>query len=225
MWALDHKEGRVPKNWCFWTVVLEKTRVPWTAGSNQSILKEIIPEYSLDIDAEAPILWPSDAKNWLIGKDPHAGKDWGQEEKGATEDEMVGWHHRFKGHEFEQTLYDSRGQRSCCASVHRVTKSQTWQQLNATTQEEHKEVVGTCIWQRSVTELGPTLLWKWCWAVFCYLWRAHWGQFCECEKYRKLESHLPLPKWWAVAEWRVTGWQVLRKGHVSLCLPPSACYQ
>ena len=73
-------------------MVLEKTRVPWTAGSNQSILKEIIPEYSLDIDAEAPILWPSDAKSQLIGKDPDAGKDQGQKKR-ATEDEMVGWHH------------------------------------------------------------------------------------------------------------------------------------
>ena len=117
MWALDHKEGRVPKNWCFWTVVLEKTRVPWTAGSNQSILKEIIPEYSLDIDAEAPILWPPDTKSWLIGRDPGAGKDWRQEEKGMTEDKMVEWPPNFNGHEFEQAPGDGKGQGSlaCCS--------------------------------------------------------------------------------------------------------------
>ena len=74
-------------------------RVPWTASrSNQSILKEISPGYSLE--AETPILWPPDAKSWLTGKDPDAGKDWGQEEKGTTEDEMVGWHHQLNGHEF-----------------------------------------------------------------------------------------------------------------------------
>ena len=74
-------------------------RVPWTASrSNQSILKEISPGYSLE--AETPILWPPDAKSWLTGKDPDAGKDWGQEEKGTTEDEMIGWHHQLNGHEF-----------------------------------------------------------------------------------------------------------------------------
>ena len=71
------------------------------------------------------ILWPSDAKNWLIGKDPDAGKDWGQEETGVTEDEMVGWHHQLNGHEFEQTPGDSEGQGSLAATVHGVTKSQT----------------------------------------------------------------------------------------------------
>ena len=103
--------------WC-WRRLL---RVPWTAKrSNQSILKEINPEYSLEglteikigAEIEAPILWPPAAKSQLIGKDPDAGKNWGQEEKGAIEDEMVGWHHRLKGHEFEQTLGGSEGQGS-----------------------------------------------------------------------------------------------------------------
>ena len=83
-------------------------RVPWTARrSNQSILKEINPEYSVektDAEAETPILWPPDVKNWFIGKDPDAGKDWRWEEKGMTGDEMVGWHHQIDGHEFEQAL-------------------------------------------------------------------------------------------------------------------------
>ena len=90
-------------------------RVPWmTRRSNQSIVKEINPEYSLEglVEAEAPILWPPDAKCWLIGEDPDAGKDWGKEEKGATEDEMVGWHHRVNGHELEQALGDGEGQES-----------------------------------------------------------------------------------------------------------------
>ena len=98
MWELDYKESWVPKNWCFWTVVLEKTL--------QSPLhcKEIQPVHPkgnqswifigrTDAEAESPILWPPDVKGWLIWKDPDPGKDWGQEEKGTTEDEMVGWHH------------------------------------------------------------------------------------------------------------------------------------
>ena len=95
-------------------------RFPWMARkSNQSILKEIMPEYSwegLDAEAEAPICWPPDVKS-LIGKDPDAGKDWRQEEKGTTEDEMVGWHHRPNGHETEHTPGDGDGQRSltCCS--------------------------------------------------------------------------------------------------------------
>ena len=90
--------------WC-WRRLL---RVPWTARrSNQSILKEISPGCSLegliDAKAETPILWPPDAKSWLIGKDPDAVRDWGQEEKGTTEDEMAGWHHQLNRHEFEWT--------------------------------------------------------------------------------------------------------------------------
>ena len=100
-------------------------RVPWTARrSNQSILKEISLEYSLEeLEAEAPVLWPPDAKRILIGKDLDDGKDRGQE-KGVTENEMVEWHYQFYGHEFEKTLGDSGGQRSLTA-VHGVTESWT----------------------------------------------------------------------------------------------------
>ena len=105
MWELDHKESWALKNWCFWTVVLEKTL------ESPLDCKEIQPVHPkghqswifigrMDAEAEAPILWPLD-ENWLIGKNPDAGKDWRQEEKGMTEDEMVGWHHRLDGHEFE----------------------------------------------------------------------------------------------------------------------------
>ena len=106
MWELDYKESWMPKNWCFWTVVLEKTL------ESPSDCKEIQPVHPkgnqswifigrTNAKAEAPTLWPPDAKNWLIGKDPGAWKDWRQEEKGTTKDEMVGWLHRLNGHEFE----------------------------------------------------------------------------------------------------------------------------
>ena len=104
--------------WC-WKRLL---RVPWTARrSNQSILKEINSEYSLEglmLEAETPLLWPSDAKNWLIGKDHDGGKHWWGEEKGVTEEKMIEYHHQLNGHEFEQTLGDSEGQQSlaCCSS-------------------------------------------------------------------------------------------------------------
>jgi len=106
MWVLDYKESWVPKNWCFWTVVLEKTL------ESPLDSKEIQPVHPMgneswifigrtDAEAETPILWPLDAKNWFIGKDPDAGKDWSWEEKGSTEGEMVEWHHQLNGHEFE----------------------------------------------------------------------------------------------------------------------------
>ena len=115
------KESWAPKNWCFWTVVLEKTLQsplackvikPVSHKGNQSWM------FIGRTDAEALILWPPDAKNCLIGKDPDAGKDWKQgDEKGTTEKEMVGWHHRLSGHELEQALGVGDGQRSlaCCS--------------------------------------------------------------------------------------------------------------
>ena len=111
-WRIDALEF-----WC-WRRLL---RVPWTARrSNKSTVKEISPQYSLegiDAEVETPILGPPNTKSWFIGKDPDAGKDQGQEEKRATKDEMVGRHHQLNGHEFEQTLGDSKGQGSllCCS--------------------------------------------------------------------------------------------------------------
>ena len=115
MWELDHKEGQVLKNWLFWTAVLEKTL---ESPLDSKGIKLVNPKGNqswifigrTDAEAEAPILWPPDSKNWLIGKDPDAGKEWRQEEKETTMDEMVGWHHRLDGHELEQTPGDGEGQ-------------------------------------------------------------------------------------------------------------------
>ena len=129
---------RAPKTWCFWTVVLEKTL--------ESTLdcKEIQPVHPkgdqswgfigrIDVEVETPIFWPPDAKSWLTGKDPNAGKDWGQEEKGMTEDEMVGWHHWLNGHGFGWTLGvgDGQGGLACCSSWGHK-ESDTTEQLNWT---------------------------------------------------------------------------------------------
>ena len=127
MWELNRKEDWVPENWCFWTVVLEKTL------ESPLDCKEIKPVNSkgnqswilfgrTDAKTEAPIPWPPDAKRWLTGKDPDAGKDWGQE-KGATEDKMVGWHHQLNGHEFEQAPGDREGQGSLECCIHGVANS------------------------------------------------------------------------------------------------------
>ena len=99
VWELDYKESWALKNWCFWTVVLEKTlKRPLDSKEIQPVHPKENQSWMFigrtDAEAETPILWPPDAKNWLIRKDPDAGKDWRQEEKGTTEDEMVGWHHQ-----------------------------------------------------------------------------------------------------------------------------------
>ena len=127
------KKAGMLKNWCFWTVVLEKTL------ESPLDCKEIQPAHPkgdqswvfigrTDVEAETPILWPPDWKSWLIWKDPYAGKDWGQEEKGTTEDEMVGWHHRLNGHGFGWTPGVVDGQGDCHAAVHGLAKS--WTRLN-----------------------------------------------------------------------------------------------
>ena len=114
MWELDYKQSWVPKNWCFWTVVLEKT------VESQCILKEISPGCSLEgmMLKLKLIFWTPDVKSWLIWKGPDVGKDLGQEEKGTTEDEMAGWHHWLNGHDFWSTLRvgDGQGGLVCCGS-------------------------------------------------------------------------------------------------------------
>ena len=106
MWELGCKESWMQKNWCFWTVVLEKTlESPVDCSEIQPVHPKADQAWvfigSTDVEAEAAILWSPDAKNWLIWKDPDAEKDWRQEEKGTTEDEMVGWYHQLNGHEFK----------------------------------------------------------------------------------------------------------------------------
>ena len=123
MWELEYKESWEPKNWCFWTVVLEKTL---ESPLDCKEIKPVSPKgdqswifiVGTDVGAETSILRPPDVKSWLIGKDPDAGKDWGQEEKGTTEDEMVRWHHWLNGHGFGWTLGvgDGQGGLACCGS-------------------------------------------------------------------------------------------------------------
>ena len=134
MWELDCEEGWAPKTWCFWTVVLEKTL------ESPVDCKEIQPVHSEgdqpwvffgrnNAKAETPVLWPPHAMSWLIGKDSDAGRDWGQEENGTTEDEMAGWYHRLDGHEFEWTpgVGNGQGGLACCSSWGRKESDMTEQ--------------------------------------------------------------------------------------------------
>ena len=136
MWELDYREGWAPKNWCFWTVMLEKTL------ESPLDCKEIQPVHPKgdqswifirrnDAEAEIPVFWRPDVKNWFIWKDPYAWKDWRWKEKGMTEDETIGWHHWINGHEFELTpgVGDGQGGLACCDSWGRK-ESDTTERLN-----------------------------------------------------------------------------------------------
>ena len=144
MWELDCEESWAPKNWCFWTVVLEKTL------ESPLHCKEIYPVHPkgdqswvfigrTDAKFETPVLWPPHEKSWLIGKAPDAGRDWGQEKKGMTEDEMAGWHPRLNGYELEWTLgvRDGQGGLACCDSwgAKSQTRLRDWTELNVTSRE------------------------------------------------------------------------------------------
>ena len=150
MWELDYKESWVLKNCCFWTVVLEKVL------ESPLDCKEIQPAHPkgnqswifigrTDADAETLTLWPPDAKNWLTGKDPNSGKDWGQEEKGTTEDEMVGWHHWLDGHEFEQAPGIGNEQGSLvCGSPWVLKESDMTKQLYWMYFKVHSRIIYNC---------------------------------------------------------------------------------
>ena len=152
MWELDHKEGWAPKNWCFHTMLPEKTL---QSSLDCKEIETVNPKANqswifigrTDAEADAPILWPPDVKSWLTGKDSDAGKDWGHEERRATENAMVGWHHWLNGHGFEQTPGDSEGQGTWCAAVHGVAKSGTqlgdWKTMNS----NHTSTRLQCLWK------------------------------------------------------------------------------
>ena len=141
MWELDYKESWAPRNWCFWTVGLEKTL---ESSLDSTEIQPVYPKGDqswvfigrTDVEAETPILWPPDVKSWLIWNDPDAGKDWGREEKGMTEDEMVGWHHQLDGYEFGWIpgVGDGQGGLACCGSWGRkesdTTERLNWTELN-----------------------------------------------------------------------------------------------
>ena len=141
MWELVNKESWVLKNWCFWTVVLEETlESPLDCKDIQAVHPKGNQSWIFirrtDAKAETPILWPPDARNLLIWKDPDAGKDWRREEKGTTEDEMVGWHHQLNGHEFEKTpgVGDGQGGLACyspwgCKELD-MTERLNWTEMN-----------------------------------------------------------------------------------------------
>ena len=139
MWELDCEESWALKNWCFWTVVLEKTlESPLDCKETQPVHPKGDQSWVFigrtDAEAETPILWPPHAKSWLIGKDPDAGRDWGQEEKGITEDEMAGRHHRLDGMSLSKLWKLMIDSEAWHAAIHAVTKSRTqlsdWTELN-----------------------------------------------------------------------------------------------
>ena len=131
MWELGHKESWAPKNWCFWTEMLEKTL---ESPLDCKEIKLVNPKGNqswifigrIDAEAEAPIFWPSDLKNWFIRKYSDAGKDWKQEEKGMTEDELVEWHHWLNGHELSKLWELVMDGEAWFAAVNGVSKSWTW---------------------------------------------------------------------------------------------------
>ena len=145
---LDHKESWAPKNGCFWAVVLKKTlESPLDCKEIQPVNPKENHSWIFirrtDAEVETPMLWPPDVKNWLIGKDPDAGKDWGQEEKGTTEDEMIGWHQSLNGHEFEWVpgVHDGQGSLACC-SPRGCKESDTTKRLNWAKSTEVWNILG-----------------------------------------------------------------------------------
>ena len=169
------------RNWCFRTVVLEKTL---ESPLDCKEIKPVNPKRNQPwifigrTGAEAPIFWPPDVKNWHTGKDPDAGEDWGQEEKGATENEMVGWHHWVNGHEFEQTLGVNEGQGSlvCCSSWgHKESDTTEW--LNWAFKKDSKTRLVNIDGRRGIWGC-PVSVFSLAW-VFCIFKKPHYGKYEE----------------------------------------------
>ena len=193
MWELDYKESWAPKNWCFWTVVLEKTL------ENPLDCKEIQPVHlkgnqswifigRTDAEAEVPILWPPD-ENWLIGKDPDSGKDWRREEKGTIENEMVGWHHRLNGHEFERALGVDDWQVSLAwCSPWGCKESDTTERLNWTYKEPINDDL--CLQIQTSDQ---------CWSIQPK--EKHVYTHLPCQPERACEHIIPHPLWLLNCMW------------------------
>ena len=192
MWQLNCEEGWALKNWCFWTVVLEKTL---ESPLDCKVIQPVHPKEDLswlfigrtNAKAETPIFWPPDAKSWLIWKDRDAGKDWRQEEKGMTEDEMVGWHHLFNGHRFGWTLGvgDGQGGLVCC-SLWGHKESDTTEPLNWTDSglvgievEGRLMIINDCVFQTRIhnnTSFSSSIL---CNSKYILSVRDYYGTECK----------------------------------------------
>ena len=179
MWELDYKESWALKNWCFWTVVMEKTL------ESPLDFKEVQPVHpkgdqswvfigNTDVEAETPVLWLLDVKNWLIGKDSDAGKDWRREEKGTTEDVMAGWHHWLNGYEFEQApgVGDGQGGLACCSRWgHR--------ELDATERLNWTELIHVIFYMYNICKMFSHVIYKQLDLVNYHcpcLQKRNWGQ-------------------------------------------------
>ena len=179
MWELDCKEGWAPKNWCFWTVVLEKTlESPLDCKEIQAVHSKGDQPWDFfgrnDAKAETPVLWPPHVKSWLTGKDSDARSNWGQEEKGTTEDEMAGWHHRLDGRKSEWTpgVGDGQGGLACCSSWGRK-ESDTTEWLNWTEWLIHTWSRNPRVFSRHsfslfcFSQMCLPLVPRGCWALLC----------------------------------------------------------
>ena len=181
MWESDHKESWMPKNWCFWTVVLEKTL---ESPLHCKEIKPVNPKGNqswifigrTEAEPETPILWPPDEKSWLIRKDPDSGKDWRQDKKGMTEDEKVGWHHQLDGHVFEQALGvgDEQGSLVSC-SPWGLKKSDTTERLNWTdVTKEGKTTEVKCHFHHIISRVHTLNCYCWGWP-----WSLDWSSICQ----------------------------------------------
>ena len=196
MWELAYKESWAPKNWCFWTVVLEKTlESPLDCKEIQPVNpkgnKSWIFIVRTGVEAEAPILWPPNVKIWLIGKDPDAGKDLRKEEKWKTQDEMFGWHQWLEGHGFEQAPGVGDRQGTYRAAVHWVVKSWTWL-------SDWTELIYIC----EVADISPRNLDSNLWFIqpvilhdLCLCMLSHFSRVQLCVTLWTAASQAPLSMW------------------------------